>query len=290
MAAFDHAVMIASPAARPELERIRLPEDASFACKAVGGRRFTAPFHHHAEIELTAVHAGHGQRFIGDTVEDFRPGDVVLIGPHLPHAWFCAASCRRAQATVVQFHVGTLGAGVLAAPEMRGVRDLIQAAERGLVLSSSFAGMVQRLESLPATARLPELLRLLVEMTADDWRPLNATSAVQTVSIVDRERLSKALRHLHEHHAQPVKLADLARCTGLGPEAFSRFFRRVTGRTFIETLTHIRLASALTRLRESGDKIAAIAAACGFEDVSNFNRQFRRRYGCAPGTVRKRGE
>lgn len=283
--------MGSTPNARPELERVRLPEDASFVWKEVGGRQFTAPFHHHAEMEVTAIHAGHGMRFTGDVVEPFQAGELVVLGPHLPHAWFCAAECRRAEATVVQFHAQTLGAGVLAAREMEPVRGLLEAARGGVVFphegADGPAGQLQALGALPPAARLAALLGLLARLAEHGGRPLGARAPVETVSAVDRERLDVVLRLMHTRSAEPLTQAAVARQAGLGPEAFSRFFRRVTGRTFIETLTDIRLAGAMARLRQGSEKVAAIAAACGFEDLSHFNRQFRKRYGCAPGAARK---
>lgn len=278
--------MNATPQPRPELERIRLPTEVSFACKKICGRRFSAPFHHHPEMELTAIHAGHGQRFTGDVVEEFQAGDVVLLGSHLPHAWFCAADCRRAEATVVQFQALTLGGGVLAAPELGKVRSMLDAASGGIVLDSCFASELHELPAMPPGLQLIGLLKVLVSAAEKPCRPLKARTLDKALTPLDRERLDKALRYLHEHHNGSVKLADLARHVSLGPEAFSRFFRRATGRTFIETLNHIRLASAMRMLHETDEKIATVAAACGFEDVSHFNRQFRRRYGCAPGQVR----
>lgn len=285
--------MVTQSRTRSQFERIEMPGDSSFAWKEITGRHFTAPFHHHPEVELTLITAGHGQRFVGDTVEPFQPGDVALLGPQLPHAWFSEASCRKSAAIVVQFHPETFGGGLLKAQELANVRTLLQQAAAGLIIQGDLAReMQQRLATL---GQLTPLLRLtlLVELlekvaTSGSCRSLNARAPEETVSLMDRKRLDEVLRFIHANHQRALTLPEVAKVAGLGPESFSRFFRRVTGHTFIETLIQIRLASALALLAESPETIAAVAFACGFEDLSNFNRQFRRTYGITPSEARRR--
>lgn len=286
--------MVTQSRTKSQFERIDMPGDSSYAWKEISDRHFMAPFHHHPEIELTLITAGHGQRFVGNTVEPFQAGDVALLGAHLPHAWFSDGRCRKSGAIVVQFHSETLGGGVLKAAELDAVRQLLKEAAQGIIMQGALAAEMQsclaEMGQVSAVQRLTRLLDLL-DRTArageSERRSLKAEVPEETVSLVDRKRLDEVLRYIHAHHQQPVPLTDVAKVAGLGPESFSRFFRRLTGRTFIETLIQIRLASALARLRESTDTIAAVAYACGFEDLSNFNRQFRRAYGITPSEARR---
>ncbi|WP_166647076.1 helix-turn-helix domain-containing protein [Prosthecobacter fusiformis] len=272
-----------------------MPADSSFAWKDMTGVHFTAPFHHHPEIELTLITEGYGQRLVGDTVEPFHSGDVVLLGPHLPHVWFSDARCTVSSAIVMQFHPETFGGGILKAQEMESIRTLLLLAARGVVIQGETAQEMQRrlsgLATLTPVQRLTLLVELLekVALTADH-RCLEAKAPEETVSPVDRKRLDEVLRYIHANHQRALPLPEVARVAGLGPESFSRFFRRVTGHTYIETLIQIRLASALALLGESTDTIAAVAYACGFEDLSNFNRQFRRSYGITPSEARRRAQ
>jgi len=285
--------MLTQSRTKSQFERIEMPGDSSFAWKEIAGRHFMAPFHHHPEMELTLITAGHGQRFVGNTVEPFQAGDVVLLGPHLPHAWFSDARCRKSSAIVVQFHPETLGGGVLKAPELGSIRNLLNQAAKGVVIEGEVAMIMQTrlaaLGGLTPVQRLGLLLELLEQASPSALRrDLGAESPEETVSLIDRKRLDEVLRYIHAHHQRSLTLPEVAKVVGLGPESFSRFFRRLTGHTFIETLIQIRLASALALLRESTDTIAAVAYACGFEDLSNFNRQFRRSYGITPSEARRR--
>ncbi|MEN3941219.1 AraC family transcriptional regulator [Prosthecobacter sp. SYSU 5D2] len=287
--------MVTQSRTKSQFERIEMPGDSSFAWKEITGRHFTAPFHHHPEVELTLITAGHGQRFVGDTVEPFQAGDVVLLGSHLPHAWFSEARCRVSSAIVVQFHPETFGGGILRAQELESIRGLLELAARGVVIQGETAREMQRrfseLSGLTPVQRLTLLLEMLEQVAlTQNLRCLEAKAPEETVSPVDRKRLDEVLRYIHAHHQRALALPEIARVAGLGPESFSRFFRRVTGHTFIETLIQIRLASALALLGESTDTIAAVAYACGFEDLSNFNRQFRRTYGITPSEARRRAQ
>lgn len=237
---------------------------------------------------MTAIHEGYGQRFVGDVIEDFQPGDVVLVGPNLPHAWFCSSKCHRVEATVIQFHLDELGAGVLLAPELCELREFLNNAACGLVVPEVFAEKTKKLRVMFSVDSLVILLGLLVEMSKCNHRNLYAKVNTKPLADMDMSRMNCALRYMNELHCKPLRLVEVARHVALGPEAFSRLFRRATGRTFIETLTSIRLASAMSCLRAGHEKLEVIAASCGFADMANFRRQFRRRYGCAPSEVRRR--
>lgn len=125
----------------------------------------------------------------------------------------------------------------------------------------------------------------LVEMSKCDHRNLYAKVNIKPLADMDVSRINCALSYMNEMHCKPLRLVEVARHVALGPEAFSRLFRRATGRTFIETMSSIRLASAMSCLRAGHEKLQVITASCGFADMANFRRQFRRRYGYAPSEV-----
>lgn len=154
-----------------------------------------------------------------------------------------------------------------------------------MVVPEVFAKKTKKLRVRSSVDSLVILLGLLVEMSKCNHRNLYAKVNTKPLADMDESRMNCALRYMNELHCKPLRLVEVARHVALGPEAFSRLFRRATGRTFIETLTNIRLASAMSCLRAGHEKLEVIAASCGFADMANFRRQFRRRYGCAPSEV-----
>jgi hypothetical protein len=112
---------------------VALPS-ASFLCRRISGRRFDAPYHYHPELELTWIVRSAGHRFVGDNSEPFRSGDLVLLGPNLPHVWLSPPTSRFAESIVVQFLPAFLGERFFSIPELRGVQRLFDRAARAVIV------------------------------------------------------------------------------------------------------------------------------------------------------------
>ena len=272
---------------RPAFEKITPPPSASFTCRRISGLRFDAPYHYHPELELTWIVHSSGHRFVGDSVAQFALGDLVLIGSNLPHVWINPPTCRRAETVVVQFLPEFLGGQFFRLPEMAPVLRLFERAGRGLTFSTparkkvsvGMEGLVEK----TGPARLLALLEIFATLAADRGaRPLCSARYAPTQDPAAGEKINAVYRHLTANFRETLFQADLARDFGLSPAAFSRFFRRATGRGFTETLNDMRLGHACELLRDTDQTVAEICYACGFENLANFNRQFRRRHGFSP--------
>lgn len=253
--------------------------------------RFDAPWHFHPEIELTLIVKGAGRRFVGDSVEPFGPGDLILLGPNLPHFWHSEGAARgRAHSVVVQFRRDFLGPGFLERPEFADVARLLERSGRGLAFSPAspeFSARLRRVAALAAWPSLRELLDLLAELATAGGRPLTRTPGSATLGARDEARLARVYAHLAEHFRDPVSLDDLARAAAMTPAAFSRYFKRLTRRNPSDVLNDVRIEHATRLLRDTSDSVADIAQASGFPTLSNFNRRFRERAGCSPREYRR---
>ncbi len=256
------------------------------------GKRFEAPYHYHPELELTCILRSTGHRFVGDSVEPFRSGDVVLLGSNLPHVWLNPSGCRQAETVFVQFLPDFLGAGFFDLPEFHVVRRLLQRADRGVVFSvatrKKVSVLLEALEKMKGTPRLVALLEVLAVLASDRGaRPLCSPRYAPSHDATSGEKINAVYRHLAANFRETIFQAEVARSVGLSPAAFSRFFRRATGRGFTETLNDVRLGHACEMLRETDRTVAEICYECGFENLANFNRQFRRRHGLSPREWRR---
>jgi AraC-like DNA-binding protein len=277
---------------RAAFEKITPQPSASFICRRIEGARFEAPYHYHPELELTCILRSSGHRFVGDSVEPFGSGDLVLLGPNLPHVWLNPPTCRQAQTVFAQFLPDFLGAKFFDLPEFHAVRRLVQRSARGLVFSAStrkkVSAMLETLAELSDTPRLLALLNVLVVLASDRAaRPLCSPRYAPSHDASSGEKINAVYRHLAGNFRETIFQADVARRVGLSPAAFSRFFRRATGRGFTETLNDIRLGHACEMLRETDRTVAEICYECGFENLANFNRQFRRRHTLSPREWRR---
>jgi len=279
---------------RARLETVSLRPGESFACRRFTSRRFTSPWHFHPECELTLIEASHGLRFVGDHIARFEAGDLVLLGANLPHFWSNAPDWRgQARSVVVQFSETLLGPGWLAVPELAGIRRLLARAARGLHFSpAATEKMVRRLSGLPTLAPVPRLLGLLEilgELADLPAQPLASAGFAPALRGGDETRLARVLAYVNDAAAEGVSQPEAARRAGLSPAAFSRYFRRKMGHTFEGFVNEVRVGRICRALiEEPGRSVAEVAFGAGYNNLANFNRQFRQRMGLTPLAYRRR--
>jgi AraC-like DNA-binding protein len=282
-----------------DFEHIPLPEGQSFACREFNEPRFTTPWHYHPEIELTYIVDGYGHRFVGDSIEPFDAGDLVLLGSNLPHYWRsmerAAPSGHQAHSRFIQFHPDFLGAGFFRAPELQPVTALLQRAQRGLEFHGSARGAaaaaIEQMRDLPGPERIATLVTVLSELAAStEVRVLSSPGFAPNLDHHAADRISRCHRYIFENIDGKIRLEDAASRAGMGPSAFCRYFRRVTGKTFFDVVNELRIAKACRLLVETEDSITDICYSSGFSSVSNFNRRFRDRRGASPRQYRSQND
>lgn len=285
---------------RIEREVVRHP-DASMRCLQLRLPAFRGSLHRHSHAELTWIERGHGLRWVGDSVEPFGDGDVVLLGAELPHLWLTPASGTSGSctATVAQFPVDWASATGL--PELRGLESLMARAAHGLAveggLRHELQGLMARIASSDAPRRAAALIEALATMAdglkrrRSDLRALSAHApepgSDAAAVVMRRQRVDRLLRWIQAHLAEELRVSDAADIAGVSPAAFARFFRRDVGKGFIDFVNDARCSWAALRLLEGREPIADIAHGCGFPTLSNFGEQFRKRYGLSPRAYRR---
>jgi AraC-like DNA-binding protein len=265
---------------KAKVERVSTDGAASFICRRRTDPRFGFYWHVHPEIELTLIVRSRGRRFVGDSIEPYEDGDLVLLGPNLPHTW--DSDPRRKgphDAVFCQFSESFLGPEFLRAPEMAAARRLLARAAQGL----RFAGRTQRavvrrmdgMERLQGLSRLAALLDVLHLLAASrEVRPLSSRKFAPSARQGDVDRIDRVCRFLNERCTGKITLAEAAAEAHLSIPAFSRFFRRRTGRTLVAYLNELRTGLACRELIEGDRSISDIAFDSGFNNLSNFNRKF----------------
>ncbi|WP_428509736.1 AraC family transcriptional regulator [Roseateles sp.] len=255
---------------------------------------FRGERHRHRQLELTWIEQGAGLRFVGSSVEAFESDDLVLLGPHVPHAWVSAGerAGKPHLATVLQFSPDLIFQHGL--PEMGSLSGLVALAGQGLQIEGAargamlavLRGMPQR-SSLLRLADLIELLGLLQEHQAS-LRPIldNAQHGSGGMQADEQRRVDRVLDWIHQHMDQSLTVEAAAALVHVTPAAFSRFFSREVGKSFTAYINDVRCSEASLRLRLSDRPVAVIARECGFETMSHFNRQFRIRTGSTPRDFR----
>lgn len=274
-------------AKRPSREQIARDPRVSFTCFRKRSDAYPFDWHMHAEVELTLIISGRGQRFVGDSVAHFTPGDVVLIGPETPHTWAFDGAVTPMEAVVVQITPSVFTPGP---PEFRAVEALFDRARRGLLVTGDLREEVaQQLIALAACRDPLERFGLLTVILAR----LAATRSLEPLALGVTEkdqdpRVERLLARLQEDNT--VSVADLARQLDMTASTFSRWFRREVGKPCVVYLAELRVGHACEDLLASDRSVVDIAFASGFRNLANFNRWFRRVKGMSPTEYRKAAE
>lgn len=237
-----------------------------------------------------------GERFVGDHVGHYGDGDLVLVGPNLPHAWQSRAALHAGvphRALVVWFSERWARALTEQYAELAPLGGLLTEAGRGLSFSPALRAQARtRLLNLGArapAARWLGLVELLLLLASDAGRePLATHGFVATAPAPDQARLERVLTHLHDHYAEPVGLATLAALAHMSISQLQRFFKRCTRSTVSGYLAQLRVGRACALLMHADRPLSLIAVEAGYGQQSYFTRQFRALKGVTPGEFRRR--
>jgi AraC-like DNA-binding protein len=256
------------------------------------------PFwHYHPEFELTYILHGSGKRIVGDSIEPFYPGDLVLLGPDLPHTWNSFRDkddkqmCR---AVVFQFGAKLIPGTTETFPEFDGIRRLLEIAGRGISFHGEKADAagkkLVRLSKTNGLEKLSSFWLILDELfKMADYALLTGDTYSPSLNKYNGERINKVFKFVAEHFHENVQLSQVADLVHMTETSFSRFFRTITGETFIDYLNNFRISHACRLLAgNKGKDINQVAAECGYRSSTHFNRMFQSRKKCSPSEFRKR--
>lgn len=280
---------------KPQLEHVTLAPGESCALRWRQLPEIPFHWHYHAEFELTLTLNARGHRYVGDSIEAFEPGDLVLVGPNQPHTW--AAEHRPDPsgpmlAVVVWFSVQWLERLIEGWPEFSVLDRLKNRAGRGLRFTRAAAAAMRplmlSLGDLDPPLRLPVLLQILATLARDARATPLAAHAAQAADEPARRRLAKVLERLHADIARTPNSRELANAAALSVGAFHCLFKRHMGMTVLDYLGQLRIGRACQELIGSDRAIGAIATESGFGTAAHFNRQFVRRKGMTPRAFRAR--
>lgn len=251
-------------------------------------------WHHHPEFELTLTLNSRGQRFIGDHVGQYDNGDLVLVGPNLPHTWYSREKVSMDKphtALVVWFHPALTENITQNLVEFRAVDAMLKRAGRGLLFSPAASEAVREdfetLFSCPPAKRLLTLLAILHHLASEDADSLATGSPLLSSPEESRERIDRILTYLHAHYMEPLKLNELANVAALSESGLHRLFRKHTGKTLTAYITDMRIGDACARLSGTTQQINFIADAVGYSSLANFNRRFLGLKGMTPRQYRR---
>lgn len=281
---------------KPLLEKVMPPDGASWAWL---DRRLddAIPFqwHHHPEFELTLTLNSRGQRFIGDHIGDYGDGDLVLIGPNLPHTWASRDKLDPAAphvARVMWFHPDWAASLTALLAELRPVAELLARAQRGLrfsdAASEALRPSIEALFVRPPADRLTMLIDILRRLAEDGAAsPLASPAVAVPHHSADRTRIDRVLDVIHTRYMEPLSIDALADIAALSPSGLHRMFVRHVRSPVSAYVTRLRIGEACALLSGTSRPIAHVASDVGYDSLANFNRQFKALKGLTPRQYRQ---
>lgn len=258
-------------------------------------KQFDFPLHYHEEFELNFIMNAKGaKRIVGDHEEVIDDMELVLAGPGLRHGWF-NHECNSPEITeiTIQFHRDLLDEGLLRRNQLSFIKVMLEQSAKGILFSKS---TIQ--QNLPRIIELKhkqgfdsvlELFSILQSLSVSrDMRVLSSdTNGNNENFSYHSRRIQKVLQFMNKNFDRVITLREVAAMVNMTDESFSRFFRKRTGNTFINSLNQIRVGNASRMLIDTAKPITEIAYHCGFNNISNFNRIFKSRKYCTPKEYRE---
>ena len=282
---------------KPALEHLPKEKDHSFVVKFFDYNYYPTPWHYHPEYEIVMVTESNGKRFIGDNISDFHPGNLAFIGPNIPHTYrnddkyYEESAALRAKSIVIHFTEASLGNDFLQLPEARLLSNLFERSLHGLdIYGDTHQGISKKLFDIVSLAGLKRWL-CLVEILLELAESKNLAPITKITHVGYNEKESKRLCNVFDwvttNFEKDIKLSEAARIAQMNENAFSRFFSLRTRKTFSGFVQELRLQKAAKLLVENDMTITEVCYECGYNNISNFNRQFLNQYQMNPMTYRK---
>lgn len=258
---------------------------------------FNTPFHFHPECELVYVVNGNGKRIIGDNVERFGPGDLIFLGPNIPHVWFSDPNPDNepnfSTAIVVYFSKHIFSSEYHQLEETQALRDLFSKAERGLKIKGDtheyLAGLITKMPASTGLKKIVLLLQLLECLAySKETEALASISYKNSYDTKDNHKIDEVFLYLNKNFMEDISMPEMANLCHMTPQSFCRFFKTRTKSTFVDFLNDIRISHARKLLMESDEQtIAEVAYLCGYKNLSNFNKLFKNKTGLTPKEYKK---
>lgn len=276
----------------PRLIKLLPADRQAFLINEYAYQRFPGIWHYHPEFEITFIEKGQGTRFVGDHIESYREGDLVMIGSNLPHTWKSDEAeeeelAQGSKALVLHFMYNCLGAQFWDLTEMADIKKLLDASQLGIRIgapdSEHVISLMRKMAGQPAPDRLITFLEMLQFISASQkLSTLCSIGFKNSLVHNDSGRITKAYEYVVHNLSSSLSLMEVAKVVNMTPAAFSRYFKTHTRKTFSQFVIELKIGYACKLLMKDNQTVTQVCYECGFNNISNFNKQFRKIAGIPP--------
>jgi len=268
------------------------PEDSFLVYERIKDE-FDFPVHFHPEYELNFIHKGKGvRRIIGDHTSVISDVELVLVGSNLSHGWELN-ECENTKIHEITVHIqqDLFNDKMLSRHIFKSIRDMFNRSKHGILFSEEITMKVKpklvALLELSGIEYYLEFVSILNELSESKDQTLLSTQFSEMNDFQNSERIKKVYEYIHENYYRKIGLEEISQLVNMSPVSFNRFIKKRTGKTFINYVNDTRISYASRLLIESEKSIGEISYQCGFNNIANFNRIFKKSKECTPSEFRK---
>lgn len=271
---------------KPILRKVDAGQDHSFSIREDIRPFLYNHWHYHPELELTFIRKGVGNRLVGDSMEHFSDGDLILLGANVPHMWrsdkayFQGNHDLHIEAIAIHFTADFWGTSFLNLPELKTLRELFLQARRGIKISpqatKSIAEKLEQILTAGHAQRVGLLILILDEIVGDKGKVLLSSQGfINLYNTQYADKINQIFSYTFTHFQNPLSIKEIAEAVNLSKHSFCRYFKTRTLKTYWQFLTEVRIGYACKLLIEGKMSVTQICYECGFNNLSNFNRSFK---------------
>ena len=257
---------------KPDSDAIIYQEDREYV--------FYNKYHEHEEIQISCIIEGEGTLIVGETVNNYKKGDVIIIGSHIPHVFKSEEPLGITSVMLSLFFTkNSFGDDFFDLEELKSLRPFFNRAESGFMANSNLKKLFDQFLQLNEASKFERfllLMNLLKMLSNSKYKPLSSFVLNKQYSDVEGKRMSAVIAYTIENFSKHISLDEVSQIAAMTKTAFCKYFKKRTNKTYFQFLNELRVASASKLIIQYKDmSIAEIAENSGFNNMSNFNRQFK---------------
>ncbi len=285
---------------KAQLEFVLQPIDSCFTLNFIDEKHFISPWHFHSEVEIVLITEGCGTRYIGDRWMSFSPGDICIIGSKTPHVfisdpeYYDPRSELVSKSICIQFNKEFCGTQLNSLPEFTHIEKLIQSSSRGIEFTAQTRQILKNkiidLSKATGFQRMIRLLDVLDIMALSTHQKILSSPNYYNAEVNNKEngRMKVLLDYTNRNFSRKITTAEIALVLNLSKNSVCRYFKSKTNKVFSRFISEIRIGHACKLLIENEMNISQICYESGFNNISNFNRQFYQIKAMTPSEFRKK--
>ncbi|WP_209403415.1 AraC family transcriptional regulator [Pseudozobellia sp. WGM2] len=254
---------------------------------------FYNQLHQHAEIQISYILEGSGTLIVGDSINEYNEGDILVIGGFQPHVFKSdTKASKKSLMYTLFFSLDSFGKNFFSLPDLNPTKDFFDNAEYGMKVVPNNNDITNLFEALPKQNKVEQIASLLLLINLiiqSKTEPLSSFIYKKSYSDDEGKRMGTVIKHVMDNYHQTISLEEVSDLANMTKNAFCRYFKKRTNKTFFQFLIEVRIENACKLLVNRQDfSVAQIAEECGFNNIANFNRKFKEIKGCSPTKYRAR--